>query len=200
MKYNFVTIEREYGSGGTGIGQRLARELGIAFYGREILESVAKRLDITVDRIQQYEESATGSLLYSIIMMSRMGSGSGDMLSGADHIYLQEQKEIQHLAKHGPAVFMGHCAAKALEQRQDVLKVFIHGDPADRKSRVESEYGIPAEKAEATMKKFDRKRANYYYANTHERWNDFRNYDIVLDSAALSPAACTAALRALLEV
>ena len=42
MKYRYLTIEREYGSGGTEIGRRLSEKLGIPCFGREILEEVSK--------------------------------------------------------------------------------------------------------------------------------------------------------------
>ena len=42
MKCNYITIEREYGSGGTKIARRLAEECGIACYGAEILEAVSR--------------------------------------------------------------------------------------------------------------------------------------------------------------
>ena len=42
MRYKYITIEREYGSGGTEIARRVAEECGIPCYGKEILEFVAK--------------------------------------------------------------------------------------------------------------------------------------------------------------
>ena len=47
MKIRYITIEREYGSGGTKIARRLAEETGIACYGREILESVSKCIELS---------------------------------------------------------------------------------------------------------------------------------------------------------
>lgn len=44
MKCNYITIEREYGSGGTKIARRLAEECGIACYGAEILEAVSRKM------------------------------------------------------------------------------------------------------------------------------------------------------------
>ena len=35
------------------------------------------------------------------------------------------------------------------------------------------------------IRKFDRKRSNYYSINTEKKWRDFNEYDIVLDSATL---------------
>ena len=37
-----ITISREYGSGGRLIGQKLAEELGIAFYDKEIINLMLK--------------------------------------------------------------------------------------------------------------------------------------------------------------
>ena len=39
MKYRYITIEREYGSGGTQIGKKLGEVCNVPFYGREILEN-----------------------------------------------------------------------------------------------------------------------------------------------------------------
>ena len=40
MRYKYVVIEREYGSGGTGIGKLLSEKTGIPCYGSEILKNV----------------------------------------------------------------------------------------------------------------------------------------------------------------
>lgn len=43
MKNLIVTISRQYGSGGRSIGQQLAKELGIPFYDKEIIDLAARR-------------------------------------------------------------------------------------------------------------------------------------------------------------
>ena len=47
-------------------------------------------------------------------------------------------------------------------------------------------------------KKYDKKRANYYRANTMKRWDDYRNYDIVLNSGELGIEGCVKVLKGLL--
>ena len=71
MSFQYITIEREYGSGGTNIARRLAEACGIACYGEEILEAVAQKLDISVEQIQRYEESVSNSFLYMYIKGAR---------------------------------------------------------------------------------------------------------------------------------
>ncbi|MBP3488052.1 MAG: cytidylate kinase-like family protein [Roseburia sp.] len=199
MNCNYITIEREYGSGGTKIARRLARECQIPCYGEEILEEVAKRKGISVERMQQYEEKATNSFLYTLVMMGRAQAGNSDMLTDEGAIYLEEQTEIQRIAMDGKAIFLGHCASEALKERKGVVKVFIRsGDSEEKHRRIAEDYGIEEKDIAATQKFYDRKRANYYRANTSKNWKDFNNYDIVLDSAALGTDGCVAVLKGLL--
>ena len=199
MKCRYITIEREYGSGGTEIARRIAGQAGIAGYGREILEEVSKEKNIPVEKIERYEETVTNSFLYSVYMLSQAVSGNSDMLTQEGHIYVEEQAVIRRLAADGPAVFLGHCACEALKDHEGVINVFIRcTDEEKRMRRVTGEYGIPASKADAVMRKFDKKRANYYYVNTVRRWDDFSNYDIVLDSGRLGAGCCADMLSLLL--
>lgn len=199
MKCNYITIEREYGSGGTKIARRLAQECQIACYGSEILEAVSKKNNVPVESIQHYEESVSGSFLYTLFVMSQVRSGDADMLTKEGHIFLDEQQEIQRMAANGPAIFLGHCASEALKKRSGVVKVFIRGDNETKKKRIMEDYGIAEKNVESTQKWFDNKRSKYYYANTTRRWTDLKNYDIILDSSRLGIDGCVRILKGLFE-
>ena len=43
---SIITIGRQYGSGGHEIGEKLAKELGIKFYDKELLDRAAKESGI----------------------------------------------------------------------------------------------------------------------------------------------------------
>ncbi len=103
MRYNIITIEREYASGGTEIGNRLAEVLNIPCYGQEILEMVARKRGTTPQQLVHMEETATGSLLYSIAMAARMVSGQSDGLSEENELYLEESRVIHDLVNQGLA-------------------------------------------------------------------------------------------------
>ena len=61
MKFRYITIEREYGSGGTKIGRELSKvsKVSLVTEGR-FWRLVAKKRGITEDQINRYEESVTG--------------------------------------------------------------------------------------------------------------------------------------------
>ena len=200
MKFRYITIEREYGSGGTKIGRELSKVSKVPCYGREILEAVAKKRGITEDQINRYEESVTGSLLYTIFVMGRMQSGNQDMLTEEGKIFLDEQLEIRRLAMDGPAIFLGHCASEALRDQKGVIKVFIRSsDDQEVKNRIEEDYQITKDKVESTRRYYNKKRAGYYRANTGNDWKDIKNYDLILDSAVLGIDGCVKVLKGIFE-
>lgn len=199
MKYRYITIEREYGSGGTKIGKELSQATGVPCYGREILEAVAKKRGIPADRINQYEEKATGSVIYTMFLMSRMQNGDSEMLTEDGKVFLDEQIEIRKLAMEGPAIFLGHCASEALRGEKGVVKVFIRCSDDDQVSRrIAQDYGISEKEIDSTRRYYNKKRAGYYRANTGNDWKDLKNFDIVLDSAVLGIEGCVKALKGLL--
>ena len=200
MKCNYITIEREYGSGGTFVARKLAEECGINCYGREILEEVSKEYNISPESIEQYEETVTNSFLYSILIISRAQAGDPDMLANEGHIYVAEQLMIKKMASRGRAIFLGHCASEALKERKGVLKVFIRSNKEDKAKRIMETYGTDPNDVELVRKRFDKKRANYFYANTAKTWDDLRNYDIVLDVSALGIDGCVEALESLMAM
>lgn len=190
MKYKYIAIEREYGSGGTQIAREAAKRCQIPCYGREILQAVADEQNIPISQIDAYEETISNSFLYSVYLLSKAQTGDPDMLTQEGHIYIAEQEVIKKFAEAGPAIFVGHCASEALKGKNGVLKVFIRANNEARSKRAIEEYGIPGHHVESTLQKFDRKRERYYYANTTHKWRDPDNYDLVLDSSTFGVSGC----------
>ncbi len=201
MKYSFIAIEREYGSGGTQIAQKLGEKIGMEVYGKKLLEMVSERCGISVEKIQKYEEQTTNSFLYSIVMMERYSSGQAGAgeFSGEETIFYHEQQVIREIAKKGSGIFIGHCCSQALSDHGDVLRVFLYGDESSKNKRCSEEYHIPMRSADAVRKAFDRKRANYFSANTGKKWSDPTNYDVLLNTGSIGIDGAVEALALLMQ-
>lgn len=195
MKYKMIAIEREYASGGQEIGRKTAETLGIPCYGREILEMAAKRGGRSPEYFEHLEETPTNSLLYSFYLMSRQAA-QGNMVSNEDALYLAEWKIIEELAAQGPAVFVGRCASYVLKQRSDLLSVFVRAGFDFRIERAVKEYGLERGRADWALRRQDKRRSSYYSSNTGARWDDPRNYHLVLDSSKLGIDGCVSVLCA----
>jgi cytidylate kinase len=162
------------------------------------VDNAAKILSVSFDDIEKYEETVSGSFMYTLYMMSQSHSANTDMLTKEGEVFITEQEEIQRLARQGKAIFLGHCASEALKDMKGVIKVFIHcSDNKLKQERIVKEYGIDKNQAYRVMERYDKKRANYYHANTNNTWKDYDKYDIVLDSAVLGIEGCVAVLSGL---
>lgn len=197
-KYQYVTIEREHGSGGGEIGRLLASRLGYPCYGKEILEFLSRKTNIPVPQLTEMERNATSSLLYSIYIMAQNNSGLSNTFEDKNRIFAEEQKIIRTLAECGPAVFVGRGAAIALRDMQNVLNVFISAERAERISRLMEQEHLSRNNAEETLIDIDGRRRAFYMANTGKNWNDGANYHIILDSGKLTEEECVSILLAVL--
>ena len=57
-----ITIGREFGSGGRELGRRLAEELGIEYYDKEIITEIAKHTELSESYISDIIEGKHHSL------------------------------------------------------------------------------------------------------------------------------------------
>ena len=56
MKQIIVTVGREHGSGGKYIAEQIARQLGIAFYDKELLQEAAKKSGLCEKIFENFDE------------------------------------------------------------------------------------------------------------------------------------------------
>lgn len=197
MKNLIVTISRQYGSGGRSIGQQLAKELGIPFYDKEIIDLAAKESGLAADFIRGQEQQLTQSLLFSIVtnFTSNSGAFSPNMLSLSDQVYLAEAKAIRSLADKGSCVIVGRCADWVLEKNYDVLRVYICAPLETRCKRAVEEYGDKPEGIQKTVQNIDKQRARYCQHYCDRAWEDADNYDLCLNSGKIGLEQCVAIIK-----
>ena len=63
-----ITLGRQFGSGGRAVGKKLAEDLGIPYYDKEILSRAAKESGICESLFENHDEKPTNSFLYSLVM------------------------------------------------------------------------------------------------------------------------------------
>lgn len=57
-----ISISREFGSGGHEIAEKIANDLGIKFYDRNMLDEIAKELNVKVEVLEPYDCFLLGTL------------------------------------------------------------------------------------------------------------------------------------------
>lgn len=184
--HTIITIGRQFGSGGREIGKRLADELGIEFYDKELLSRAAKDSKICKELFETHDEKPTNSFLYSLVMDTySMGfaSGSVNEMPLNHKIFLAQFDAIKKLAGEGPCVMVGRCADYALADCKDCFSVFVHADFDWRINRIAAKYNKTPKEARDIITKTDKSRASYYNYYTNKKWGSAKSYNLCIDSS-----------------
>ncbi|MBR6967107.1 MAG: cytidylate kinase-like family protein [Ruminococcus sp.] len=190
MKKTIITIERQYGSGGSAIGKLAAEKLGINFYNRQILEMTAERCGIAPEYLETAEENVPTSFLYSLLLSANPARTMEENLPLSDKVFLMESRIINEIADREKSfVLVGRCGSYILEER-GCFSVFIYADPEYRIKRAVEQYEVSENKAESIMKKADKRRETFYSVNTGRGWQDKDQYSLCLNSAELGDDLC----------
>lgn len=190
MKKRIITIERQYGSGGSIIGKLAADKLGINCYNRQILEMTAQKCGISPEYLETAEENVPTSFLYSLLLSANPSRSIEDNLPLSDKVFLMESRIITDISNEEERfVLVGRCGNYILEEK-GCFSVYIYANPEDRIERAIKEYGIAQNKAEQIMKKADKRRETFYNVNTGRLWQDKDQYALCLNSAELGDELC----------
>ena len=172
MKCKIITIERQYGSGGSVIGKLAAEKLGINCYNRQILEMTAEKCGISPEYLESAEENVPTSFLYSLLLSANPARSMEDNLPLSDKVFLMESRIINEISeKEDSFILVGRCGNYILEDK-GCFSVYIYSDPESRVKRAVEDYGIAPNKAENAMKKADKRRETFYNVNTGKIWQD----------------------------
>lgn len=197
---NIITIARQFGSGGREIGEALSKELGIKCYDKELISIAAKESGIDPEVFNDVDEKAANSLLYSLsVGLYSFGPYGSGQLPVNDRLYLLQHKIIKKLASENPCIFVGRCADYILGDRKDVIKLFIYADLDYRVKRAINEKGIKESKAEQTVLKTDKSRANYYNFYSDRKWGLTENYDLCINRTKLSTQQTVEVIKGYLD-
>ena len=182
-----ITIGRQYGSGGRYVGKKLAEQLGIAFYDKELINLASKESGICGEFFEKADERNSGSLLKALAMGFSMNNAifqSNDYLSNESLFQIQSDV-IRKVAAEQSCILVGRCADYALESYKNVVSVFIHADLDARIRRIARIYNLTDAKAKDMILKTDKKRAGYYNYYTNKKWSDSKSYELCLTSSEL---------------
>ena len=186
MTKRIITISREFGSGGRFIGEEVAKKLGIAYYDKNIINEIAEKSGLSPEYIQENAELSPKKGLFAYAFAGRDVTGK----SVEDLVYEAQRKVILELAEKESCVIIGRNAVYILQDRDDVLNVFIHGDTPEKIQRITRLYNVEEQKAVKMMADTDKRRMANYNFYTDQKWGKASNYTLCLNSSKLGYDRC----------
>lgn len=195
-----VTISREYGSGGRKIGKLLAERLGVPFYDKEIIDKAVEESGFSRELIESAELKAKSSFAYNLASALNFSEGIGaSPLSVNEKLFLAQFQVIKEISENNEGVIVGRCADYVLKDMPGVTNVFVYAETEDRIKRAVEEYGDNPEKIAQTVATIDKARQNYYNYHTCQKWGDYRNYNLSINSSYITEDEAAALIAEYVE-
>ncbi len=185
-----ITIARELGSGGSYIGQQVARRLGYAFIDREVLQQAARELGVEESELEDRDERLQS---FWDKLISVFAIGAPESIYTPPPRWVSDEKLIEcerglirELAVKGPCVVVGHGAFHLLRGRARLLNVFVHAPLGFRIQRVMSIYRDKSKREAAEMiDRVEQERTRYIRFFTGLDRFDAHNYHITIDTGVI---------------
>lgn len=176
-----ITIGREFGAGGGTLGRRLAKELGIEYYDRDIILATAKAsAHLTPEQVRRWDERVPKEFGFTQSLFNFYSKPLGEELWNA------QVHAIRELANKESCVIVGRNADYILKEYDHCLRVFVHADRSWRLLLMRQEMpDTPWNVLESDMDTADRARRAYCEKMTGRTYGDSRNYDLTLCTSTL---------------
>lgn len=204
MKNYVITIARGFGSGGKEIGTKLAGQLGIPCYEKQILKMASDYTGISEQLFAEVDEKLRGHSLMKRLLTTPSDyvvEPSDKKFTSDQNLYNIQARIIREMAKTESFIVIGKCADYILKDLTNVISVYIE---APRRECVESivrKMNVSEARANELIQKTDKYRADYYkYYTGGNYWTNPVNYDLTLNSARVGREKCVEVIRNYLQI
>ncbi len=186
-----ITINRELGSGGRTVGEKLAKKLGVPFYDKALIKALEEKYHLTVEEIERLKGQnnnwwsefgrvvAIGSGLARAPYYQAVVGEEPELLTN-EEMFRAEKEILEGIAEDESCVIAGRCGFFVFKKHPNHLSVLIQAPMERRIQRVMTKQGLSHEDAEKAIKKVDKMRENYVNKYTGTSRYDTRNYDLVI--------------------
>ncbi len=190
-----ITVSREFGSGGRELGKRIADNMGIAYFDREIISTVAERSELD----EGYVEAVLDRGLFRDIPIT-FGHSISNMSSfnyTTQKIISEQQKLITELASVGDCVMVGRNADVILAE-QNPLKLFVYADMPSKvarcRDRAPAGESLTDKELAKMIKRINRARARTHTYLSSIPWGDKEGYHLCVNTSDTDIKAMAALL------
>ena len=187
MVIRAVTIEREFGCGGSEIAAKLAELLGWKLWDRELSQEIARLTNSTPQAVEQ-REWKNDPAVYRVFKSFLRGAFEGGLpptnrleLLDARRIAAVSEQAVNHALSGGPCVIVGRGSQYFLRERKDVFRAFLYA-PRNFKIHRLITAGIPQEQAITDVDTIDKDRAAFIKRYLKLNWPERHLYDAMLNT------------------
>ena len=142
-----ITINRELGSGGRTVGEKLAEKLNVSFYDKAIIKGLQKKYNLSVEEIEHLKgrnHSWWAEFARSFVLAERVSSNmyydlapgeEPDVLT-TDNMYETESEILKGIVADESCVIAGRTGFAIMADHPNHLSILIQAPMEQRIERV----------------------------------------------------------------
>jgi len=178
-----IAISREAGANAAPVARAIEQKVGWPVYDRELLQRVAGEMGMRASLVEAVDERQKGWLHECL-------EGFSSRPEVNEFTYTRHLAEVLvALAARGHCILVGRGAAQILPPAT-TLRVRLVAPLKDRIAAIQDRRGLSRKEAARWVAATDAERARFVRDHFLMDPNDPSNYDLVLNSARYSAAAC----------
>lgn len=180
-----ITVGCEYGCRGPEIAQRIADDLGIPCYDRDLIDDIIEEAGFSKDLLDKAEKGhAIRGRDTGDVDPKKLGAIRYHNLT--DRVVFLQRETVRRLATRGSCVFVGRCADHILRHADvKTLNVFIYAPSDVRLKTVMKEHNLNKTEAKLLIDKSDEDLHARYKQVTGTYRGDRHNRHMLIDSSLL---------------
>lgn len=187
-----ISINRELGSGGRTVGEKLAQKLGVSFYDKALIKALEEKYNLTAEEIEALKGRSHSwwADFKRVIGLGYSLSNNPDFkpslinepdLLTTDEMYRAECEILNGMAADESCIIAGRSGFYIFRNHPNHLSILIQASMEHRVQRLVRKRDINPEQAETIIKEVDSMRDNYITKYTGTNRYDARYYDLVIN-------------------
>jgi Cytidylate kinase-like family len=198
-----ITISREFGAGGSELGELLGKELGWRVLDHELVQHLAARLRCDEGEVKAMDEHVPSLLerlaSAAVITAPELRVQTRPWTTDPDCIASAAREVLQAAVQTLPLIVVGHGGNCLFRSRTDVLRVRVTAPFDLRVRRVAQRTGDSFPQAAAAVRRKDADRQHYLQRYYHSNLNDPNEYDLQINTGTVPLDAAARLVLALLR-
>src|SRR5579871_320123 len=181
-----ITIEREFGAGGTAIAEKLAERLGWKLWDQALTTEISRLAHVDQACVDRLDERCD-PLFYRLMKVFIRGSYERSLpVAGLAHFDADSMVAFMHrvidgAASEGNCVIVGRGAPYFLRDREDAFHIFVYA-PWEEKLRRVMASGKSEEEAVELLSSIDQERATFIQKYFGKEWPNRHLYHLMINS------------------
>ena len=197
-----ISISREYGSEGHTIAKQIAKDLGLPFYDRNMLDEISSQRTL----LEKYaKEKGFDPAVFAGVdekprnkLLSRRVKGYSNATE--DNLAQMQFEFLRKKAASGESfVVLGRCSETILKEYDSLVSIFVTGNKNRKLKHVMEKFSLSETAAAAKITKHDAYRRRYHNHYSDFKWGDSRNYDVCINSSRIGVEGTAKLLKKFVE-